>query len=585
MIEEVELSNKDRQRLKVLTRSVVSRLLPQTPELHGVLNRGENRAIRVLSSVPGLIAGGAVYFLLRQFQDVWAEWPVVGTLAEHSGSIIAALVVFLLFVFFNPLAGWLDNHFMRFWSGTYMFRHKWQQGEPAKKLLEAAENLIRTRPEKIIEALRDEASERAEPILPPKLMQKIKGFPGPDAPVAILIRKFTERRLKSHYLAARLKGRRGDEKDDWYSRRYFLRSRTVRNAIRTQLLFNEVGAELRAEIPAGYDWQRFYWSDPGAQESALFDSRDIHQRFRTAAPHYRWPVSTAKESVGETAIYRLVAAIENPMLQALYIVPVKDVIDHFPQVVHEFLKKEEDGVAEDDPRISELTSQYLDILQNIEVQMFGKWDHKTLRPISDVHINPQAILKNVGTAEAPDWLLRWDPNRIDWNFFDESDGTSRRAFAVLAEAIDQLGRDAKPTILKRGDALLVDNMRCLLARREVEPEKIGVLKRVALYPQSWWLRGYYGFRAPEAEPIVGHDELHPVPEALADAYQDRMAALPDAPGQALIEAQPADDEIEIGAVCDIELPAISEENPNAPLPVMGRASLPRRHLADRKKAK
>lgn len=545
VIREIRLSTKERKRLKLLTRSVVTRLLPQTPELQGILNRGENRAIRVLSSVPALFMAGIVYFLLWKFSDRVAEMPLIGALAEQTGMIFASLGVFVFFVLFNPLAGWLDNQFMQFWSGIYMFRFKWGQGDRAAGVLDAAESLIRTRPDKIVEALRDQAEDDGRTPLSGSFMENIRHFPGPDQPVAILVRKFMERRLKSQYVKDRFEGLRADERN--YRRRYFLRARAIRNAIRTQLLFNELGTELRAEIPAGPDWQRFYWSEPNSQETTLFDSKDFTQRFRTAAPQYRWPVATAKDSIGETAILRIVAAIENPMRQPLYIVAVKDVIDQFPVVIRSFIEHEEGTISEDDERVPALTSLYLELLQTVDVQMFGKWDRRTLRPRSDVHIIPQPILKNAAPIGAePDWLLRWDPNRIDWSLFDDSDGNTRRAFAVLAESIDRLGKIADPIILARGDTLLIDNLRCLTARREVEVQTIATPKRVTLYPQSWWLRGYYAFRQPEAQPIIA-DEI-PQPVAITE---DELKARSDFVDEETLAQVP---ECAPGAICAVEWP-------------------------------
>ncbi|RFB05574.1 hypothetical protein [Parvularcula marina] len=510
MLREIKLNHRDRKRMKVLTRAVVTRLLPQTPELQGILNRGENRAIRVLSTFPGLLMAAGAYFLFYKYGAMLEGIPYLEHLADQTGMIVGALCVFVLFVFFNPLAGWLDNRFMQFWSGVYMFRFKWAQGDKAAEVLDAAESLIRTRPDKIVEALREEIEDTKSLSIPKQVMEVIDGFPGPGAPSAIIIRKFMERRLKSQYLADRFEGMRSDERD--YAKRYFLRARAVRNAIRSQLLLNELGAELRAEIPAGPDWQRFYWSQPNAQETTLFDSKDFHQRFRTAAPHYRWPVATAKDSVGETAVFRLVAAIENPMRQAIYAINVREIIDAFPEVIRSFIEHEEGEIDEDDARVPALTELYLELLQSIDVQMFGKWDRRTLRPSSDVHIIPQPVLKNAAPAgQEPDWLLRWDPNRIDWSLFDDSDGNTRRAFAVLAESIDRLGQRSTPIILSRGDTLLIDNLRCLVARRELDAKRLAGAKRAAMYPLTWWLRGYYGFRQPTAEPIVRDEAPQIVP--------------------------------------------------------------------------
>ncbi|MEM9232645.1 MAG: hypothetical protein AAGA69_00220 [Pseudomonadota bacterium] len=550
---EYKLTRRDRKRMKHLTRAVVTRLLPQTPELQGILNRGENRAIRVLSSAPALLMAVIAYLLLFNYGDRLEGVPFLEKLTEQTGMIVGSLVVFVLFVFFNPLAGWLDNRFMQFWSGIYMFRFKWAQGDRAAEVLDAAESLIRTRPDKIVEALREEAEDRDQMPLPPKFMEQIHGFPGPGKPAAIIIRKFMERRLKSQYVTDGFEGTRADERN--YRKRYFIRARAIRNAIRTQLLFNELGAELRAEIPAGADRQRFYWSEPHAQETTLFDSRDFNQRFRTAAPHYRWPVATAKDSVGETAIFRIVAAIENPMCQAIFAVSVKEVIGEFPAVIRSFIEHEEGEIDPEDDRILALRDLYLELLQSIDVQMFGKWDRRTLRPSSDVHIIPQPVLKNAAPAgQEPDWLLRWDPNRIDWSLFDDSDGNTRRAFAVMAEAIDRLGKSAKPIVLSRGDTLLIDNQRCLVARREIEARKLSRAKRAALYPQSWWLRGYYGFRQPAAMPIIGHEPPQPVP-----ITEEELLSKSDF-GE---EAPAAPERLEIGTSCKVEWPDLPDEAEDA----------------------
>ncbi len=520
-IPSIELSNADREQLKRDCKQVMTRLVSQSPEMQSTLNRGENRAVRVIGAVPAILMGGLTMLGLWFARDLFEG---LGILSDDTWRYGLGAAVGLAFLVFNPLAGWLDHNLMQAWSGYFIFRQKWQQGDEAARILDAAENQLRYRPEQVAPALSYVRSiEPKAKGLPSSLCDAVEGFPSAEGPPALIFRKFIERKYKTQYLSQGLETVRNDEQTGAYQKRYFLRARGVRNAIRIQFLMDELGAVLRAEIPTNPDWQRSYFSDPRSQETTLFDSHDLHQRFRTVAPHYRWPVATSRDAVGETALFRIITAVENPMRQPVYLITVKEVIALFPTVIREFLEDDEETVEADDPRIEALQEQYLQLLQTIDVTMFGKWDRRTLRPRAEVNIVPQTILRNAAPAgEAPDWQIRWDPNRINWSQFDESDGQTRRAFAVLVEAIDRAGKASTPITLTRGDALLIDNLRTLTARREIETEQMHRVKRSALYPQSWWLRGYYGFRVP-------NDPVGPYGQPLGAASSNFEDVDPDAP--------------------------------------------------------
>ncbi|ADM09109.1 ATP synthase subunit D [Parvularcula bermudensis HTCC2503] len=540
MLRDIELKAAERQALKSLTRAVMIRLLPQSPEFQGTLNRGENRMIRVLALLPGLLAAILCYVLVDLGGDRLAESTGLGVIADDRAPLVSAAVALLLLSIFNPLAQWLDEHLMELWSTFFLFRHKWPQGKVAASLLAATENIIRTRPDKVILATGQVAERGADPILPQAVRRALEDFPGPNGPRLIILRQFMERRLKGDYVRDGLRSPVWDE--TLYENKYFLRARSVRNAIRTQILFNELGAVLRAEIPSQETWQRFYHSDPTAQETTLFDSHDLHQRFRTAAPHYRWPVSTATDPVGETATFRIVAAIENPMRQPIYAITVAGIIDRFPEVVRDFFAEEQDAIPSE-AQVAERVEAYLQALRTVDVQMFGKYDPITLRPRSSIFVTPQPVLRNLAGDGAPaDWALRYDPNRVVWEGFDESDGNIRRAFAVLAEAIQREGDAADPIVLTRGDAMLIDNQRCLIARREPNTATQPPLKRRLLYPNSWWLRGYYGFREPRSRSLLSPSpgnaappppEMTDAPVPMDGAVRDEgppTQAVPRAPG-------------------------------------------------------
>ena len=127
-----------------------------------------------------------------------------------------------------------------------------------------------------------------------------------------------------------------------------------------------------------------------------------------------------------------------------------------------------------------------------------------------------------------------------WEGFDESDGNIRRAFAVLAEAIQREGDAADPIVLTRGDAMLIDNQRCLIARREPNTATQPPLKRRLLYPNSWWLRGYYGFREPRSRSLLSPSpgNAAPPPPEMTEAPVPMDGAVKDEgpPTQAVARA-------------------------------------------------
>ena len=143
-------------------------------------------------------------------------------------------------------------------------------------------------------------------------------------------------------------------------------------------------------------------------------------------------------------------------------------------------------------------------MTTVAATLYGKWNRDTLREAAEVSLTPQPVLKNLGERPggAIDWGLRWDPNHINWSEFDTADDQIRPAFGVLIRAIDLCAAAATPVILRRGDALITDNLRCLVARREFDPALIAAPKR-GFYPQYWWLRGYYGFRRSQYDNDAG----------------------------------------------------------------------------------
>ena len=504
-----EFQRKDRKRLNAVSERIFDRLVSIDDNFVNLINTAEN-------AVTGVFMIGG---LIGLFALIWngVGWLALQDLPEFAAALLdtesnrllvsgaLTLPVFFIAVW-RPLQ-MLSDSILEFCGRWIITIRKFGNGRAKKTaVLDAVSNWMRTRPEQSYRVYEQLYKQSPRELFPLALRQKLEDLSAAKSEPYLLVKRFAEIKPWTEYARHWFLSPRDEEK-----RIYFLRSRALRNAIKVGLAYHIMGTELRDEVPAGDRWVREYKTDRNRQITALFDEIDLHHRFRSSAPHYRWPDQSRKKSVGETATIRAICCIENPTNIPLYILPVKTIMREFTGVIRDFY---EDAQGDDEASIAIRQERYeavISKLAEINVKMFGKYNRKTLLTTSETGIEPQPILRDLSLsrsgsteiedvlhdeAHVHDWALRWDPNFIDWSEIqDDAESDTSQSFAVLYEAIERAGKNAKPIILRRGDCLFVDNLRCLMARKE--PSPLARDQAVAGFPQYWWLRGYYGFRLSE----------------------------------------------------------------------------------------
>lgn len=495
----LRLTLRERSRLQKAAEAIYARLIAKSSKFQPIINDYENRTVRTFTL--GLIALGFVGGVLLSFvfgDEVAAMTgfePLSGTL----GPVIFGGLGGLLFYLVIDRLGRTVSSVPLFQqvSEAYVFNAKWVQPKNRLLMANAALNWLQRQPEMTFEATEFlYGTEDGGEVLPKRIGTQLAAM-DEAGEGSLIIRGLFERKLKSEYLA---NGLASSRKAESYQDRYFIQSRAARNGIRASLMMNALGCELRDEIPTGEQWRRGRHTDPDAQITTLRDNEDVTLRYRTGAPHYRWPDPRREKSRGETAPYLLYTAIENPTHLPLYVVTVRAVIAKLPDAILWQFPDEELSETE----LGAEVDYVVDLLSTTDVEMFGKWDKRTLRQHSEVALVPQPVLMNLsGDPHAPDWALRWDPNRIDWSQFLGTDGAIRRAFAALMKAIELADEEAEGVVLTRGDALLVDNLRAMVRRRETGLDGASYVNNLFDYPEAWWLNVYYGFRQSAKPDFLG----------------------------------------------------------------------------------
>lgn len=510
---EIAFSFGDRRRMKRITRRVYNRLIIESPRFNRdadqvqniVLGVGGLIVISALSAATGPLAVRAATILR---DSGWCPEPVMGVVDYIAANpwIAAVAIALALIAFF--MRGISAVFFER--SGdSLIWVRKFFGARPTKnQLLEIVETWLRRQPEKVCDAHELLFKKPPEQLLPKKLARHLLSHSGENVgPPAMVIRHFAEKKYWWLYMTSWF----STPEDSTYGSdpKYFRNARGLRNAIRINLVFDVLGAELRDDIPAGNNWRRNYVTGNQNQYTSLFDPYDIHLRFRSSAAHYRWPDGSRPSSEREMATFRVVMAIENPMRSPIFLISAKDIIDAFPDAVSQLYA---DSAIEDDlpnAQREARVAEAIDILQRRDVPMYGKRDRASLRTTAEGGTVPEPVLRNLnqlredadGDAAPPDWAIRWDPNIIEWSTIVDPGGEIFRSLAILVRAIEIAGARATPVHLGRGDVLVLDNLRCLVSRREwnnVHPWA----KQVVNFPERWWMRGHYGFRKSVKAPDI-----------------------------------------------------------------------------------
>lgn len=499
---ELKLRPRDREKLRTLSHYVFDRLAINSPEGVHLANKLENKLLSLV--VYGLAA--ATFFLTDQVIIPWvagklghAAWPTTnnGLVLAISGGVSLLIVVLWTFGRGERESG---NSLLQSLGSYQVFLKKVLDRSGRETNISTVEDWFINDPRAVLDtAARRNPTENA---LPPRIVAALQLFKTPPPqPKALILRRFVERKPWPMYLNYLLGSPSYRRPADWTKENHWLRGRAFRNAIKTSLLLNELGAELRDEVVGGANWRRDYRTNRRRQLTALFGSNDVPVRFRSGAPQYVWPDSKKNSSANETALYRVFHCIENPVSAPLLVVPVPAILAEFEGVIATYPGYDGEG-ADALLKRRVRVNDVIKMLAKSQVYIFGKRDAHTFKVVAEGAVVEDFVLRTLsGSADADDltgldWGLRWDPNRVDWSklLINDQDGEVGIAFAVLIEAIERAGQKALKAYLRRGDTLVVDNLRCLVGRYEANANETVGWKRILNLPEAWWLCGYYGFR-------------------------------------------------------------------------------------------
>ncbi len=498
--------------------------MERTAEFRNI-NRLENSLLgfvlvgTIIASGAALIGAASLAPDLTRRLDAALPPLVLGETASLPATLYGGAA--LAFLVGLSLYGAIGGRLIDFVASWAIDRRKYsRKREGRAELLEKVDHVMRFEPNRILENF-DQMNGEGRRVFRKSLVRAIDALRDPaDPAAAVVVERFVERKPALLYLADWFRSPRPTDVDDpnfagkarpepprGSFGDYFRQARTLRNGIKLSLLYNALGCELRDETPDGERWRRDYYSQKSEQLTALFDSRDLHLRLRTGTPHLRWPSESNPSSRNEAALYRAFVCVENPVRQPIMVVAIRDVLDMMTKVVKDM---QPECAGEDEAaraRLKQVVADVIFMLTTTELEMFDKWDLKSLNYDGEAATKRDAVLRIVGEQPTReelmeniddlhryDWQLRWDPNYTNWiELAQEKEKNIGRAFAVFLASIKRAGEtQAAPVTLRRGDVLVVDNLRCLVSRREVQ--NVAWIKQVLMFPEEWRFHGYYGFR-------------------------------------------------------------------------------------------
>lgn len=202
-----------------------------------------------------------------------------------------------------------------------------------------------------------------------------------------------------------------------------------------------------------------YVSNPAAEQTRFTDGSDMPMRYRTETAEN----SPTQAGSGEGARIVLLACIENATAVPVYLIRADDVV-------------------------ANLSPEQCALLREMCFTGFVGWHDGILVP---TQINQEKSI-----LSGSDWLA-FDPNRLDINAHALSEN-HRGAVCALMKSIRDVGAvQARRIVLRRGDALVVDNYRALMCRRAPKSEVIGLNPWAFGRPLLRWLRLYHGYKHPK----------------------------------------------------------------------------------------
>jgi len=207
------------------------------------------------------------------------------------------------------------------------------------------------------------------------------------------------------------------------------------------------------------DYETLYYdliSAPGAEKTPFLFDPDMYLRFRTAHP-----AGSLTLHVDRSARIILFACLENPVADPVYLIRAEDIV-------------------------AELSPQHRALLSEASYCFFDFWDKQSL-----VHVRAKEAQSILHPAPDGGYWISFDPQNFDPDY-PRTTSEQLEAVAALMIAINKCGATrAREIVLRRGDALIVDNYRALTRRCERAHRYFDF--RPLHRPPLRWLRVYRGY--------------------------------------------------------------------------------------------
>jgi hypothetical protein len=278
--------------------------------------------------------------------------------------------------------------------------------------------------------------------LSPRLTQQLEGFVESDGEPFLIIRGVFSRR----FLQASLTRIRKDNRER--AEAFLEKDHLVASA-----LIAATKTELRRKLDTHTPY-RDYFTEVSAEINQFDDRPDMQLRYRTATPEL--PPATAGLNTAARVI--VFACIENPIADPIYLIRTDEVIRAMPP-------------------------EKRDLLYQQDFDIFDRWTR-------DIRMQPGPGDNKSILHRGTDWLS-FDPNRV---CPANIDAIHNSALGALLDSIKTVAAtSARKIVLRRGDALIVDNYRALTRRQEHGYGSFVFRPRMRSRPPIRWLRVYYGF--------------------------------------------------------------------------------------------
>jgi hypothetical protein len=220
-------------------------------------------------------------------------------------------------------------------------------------------------------------------------------------------------------------------------------------------LISATGHELRKKLEDDKAVYYDFITTTNAEKTPFLNDPDMYLRFRTANP-----AGNLASHIDKSARIILYACLENPIADPVYLIRVEDVV-------------------------LQLAEEQRALLSEPSYCFFDYWDTENL-----VHVRAKEAKSILHKAPDGGYWLSFDPQSFNPDY-PHTTSEQLAAVAALMDAIRKCGANPREIVLRRGDALVVDNYRALTRRRE-RPHRYFDFRPLGRSPLRW-LRVYRGY--------------------------------------------------------------------------------------------